>query len=149
MPLHKITIVARLILEKEGRVLLLAQTVKNGGKFSLVGGKVESKEMATEALVRETFEEAGVEVLKENLELVHVLQRKKIDETIMVLYFKATIWKGDAFAKEKKKFANIYWAPLNLLPENITPVTKKVLQSYAKQGFFTEYDDRKQMQSVK
>lgn len=143
MPAHKVTMVARLILEKRGNILFLAQTTKNGGKYSLIGGKVENHEMASEALVRESFEEAGIELKEENLRLVHVLQRQKVNETMIVLYFRSTEWTGEAQSREPKKFKRIHWCPTNNLPKNISRITKKVLIAYAKGERFTEYDGRK------
>ncbi len=32
--------IVRLLLEEEGKILFLSQTLKNGGRFSLPGGKV-------------------------------------------------------------------------------------------------------------
>jgi 8-oxo-dGTP diphosphatase len=143
MPAHKVTMIARLILEKRGNILFLAQTTKNGGKYSLIGGKVENHEMASEALVRESFEEAGIELSVGNLRLVHVLQRQKANETMIVLYFHSTEWTGEAQSREPKKFKRVHWCPTNNLPKNISRITKKVLVAYSKGERFSEYDGRK------
>ena len=145
MPAHKVTMIARLILERRGNILFLAQTTKNGGKYSLIGGKVENHEMASEALVRESFEEAGIELKVENLRLVHVLQRQKVNETMIVLYFHSNKWTGEAQTREPKKFKRVHWCPSDNLPKNISRITKKVLVSYVKGEMFSEYDGRKKV----
>jgi ADP-ribose pyrophosphatase YjhB (NUDIX family) len=144
MAAQKVTMVARLILEKRGNLLFLAQTTKNGGKYSLVGGKVDNAELATDALVREAMEETGIIVQKEGLRLVHVLQRQKSDNTMMiVLYFSAKEWVGEAVNKEPKKFKGVHWCDMTNLPKNLSRITKKVLTNYQKGYMYTEYDERK------
>ena len=69
MQLRRYTIV-RLILEDEGRVLLLRQTNRNGGKYTLIGGKIQVRETPIQALIRETFEESGAVIAEEDLEFV-------------------------------------------------------------------------------
>ena len=79
MPDSTTTIKARLILYHKGKILLLEQTKPNGGNYTLVGGTVEEREFARQALIRESFEEAGIRLREEDLQLVHVLH-KIIDE---------------------------------------------------------------------
>ena len=145
---RKITLIARLLLEHNGKILFLAQTTQNGGKYSLVGGKIESEEMATEALARESLEECGLVVRTEDLKLVHVLYRNKTNETMIVLYFKPTAWTGELAVREPKKFKRVNWFPSNDLPKNISPVTKKVLLRYHKGAMFTEHSSSKKVDTV-
>ena len=87
----------RLILEDKGNLLFLRQTKRNGGRYTLIGGNVEEHEFAREALAREAKEEASIHVELEDLTLVHTLHRHKLqkDETLLVLYFKATRFSGE------------------------------------------------------
>ena len=140
---RKITLVARLLLEHNGKILFLAQTTKNGGKYSLVGGKIESEETATEALSRESLEECGLVVQPADLKLVHVLHRNKSNETMIVLYFKPGAWSGEPAVRETKKFKRVTWFPTNDLPKNISRITKNVLQRYHKGLMLTEHSSRK------
>jgi ADP-ribose pyrophosphatase YjhB (NUDIX family) len=140
---RKITLVARLLLEHNGKILFLAQTTQNGGKYSLVGGKIESEETATEALARESLEECGLVVHPLDMKLVHVLHRNKSNETMIVLYFKPRAWSGDLAVRETKKFKRVNWFPSNDLPKNISRITKNVLQRYHKGEMFTEHSTQK------
>ncbi len=126
-----------LILEKNGEILLLEQTTANGGRYALIGGKVEKEEFATQSLVRESLEEAGVEVHEQNLSLVHALQIHKGKKNQMILYFKARHWEGDVASCELKKFKQATWYSLDALPDNMSEMTRTVLEHYKTGRSFT------------
>lgn len=63
--------------------------------WALAGGAVEPGELATEALVREVREEAGLEVLDPG-ELAYVVQRDEPGRNQMVVYgFEVRDWTGE------------------------------------------------------
>lgn len=127
---QKISIKVRLLLYHQGKLLLLRQTKPNGGNYTLVGGGVEMGENAKSALIRESFEEAGI-VLKENdLRLVHVLEKVTPEARRLVLYFKAYRWEGTLKARETKKFKEAEWFYLDHMPANITGTVRHVLEEY-------------------
>lgn len=138
MAIQRITIITRLILENKGEILLLAQTTKNGGKYSLPGGKVEVNESPIEAIIRECKEEADINVKVENLKLAHVLHRQKGDEVLIVMYFKTIRWYGNLMSKEPKKFKKVDWYPLDQLPKKMSKVTKSVLDKFHKGVLYSE-----------
>ena len=76
MALEKITLKTRLILYHRGSIMLLKQTKPNGGRYTFVGGTIESSEFAKQTLVREAFEEAGIVLQTDDLRLAHVLHKK-------------------------------------------------------------------------
>lgn len=136
---HKILLKSRLILERDGNVLLMKQTDQNGGKHTLVGGTVEDYEFARKALIREVKEEAGITVFKEDLDLVHTLHKKKGKNTRIVLYFKASKWLGTPISLETKKFKNVAWFPLDNLPPRMSPTVKHVFKYYKKGIPYSQY----------
>lgn len=125
-----VSLKARLILQNHGRLLLLKQTKPNGGNYSLVGGTIERKEYAARTLIRESWEEAGIKLEKNDLELVHVLHKRYSKEHRIVLYFRAYHYKGSPESKELKKFENVEWWPLRELPKNLTGTVRHVLKAY-------------------
>lgn len=137
MLLNKMTLKVCLILENKGKILLLEQTTDNGGRYSLIGGKVEKEEFATESLVRESMEEAGILINEQDLSLVHALHIHKGKKSQMILYFKAPHWEGDVSSYELKKFKDATWFPLDKLPNNISEMTRTVLEHYKKGLSFT------------
>lgn len=134
----------RLILEEKDNMLFLRQTKKNGGRYSLVGGNVEENEFAREALAREAHEEAGIHVEPDDMSLVHVLHRHKLrkDETLIVLYFKATRFHGEPEALEPKKFKDVRWLPIANLPDDVSEATLHVLQCIRKGIIYSEFPSR-------
>lgn len=134
----------RLILEKDGQLLFLGRTKKNGGGYSLVGGSVEAREFAREALCRETREEAGIIVEPADLQLVHVLHRHKLkkNEESLVLYFRSTRFWGQPNSLEPKKFSDVHWFPIDNLPAQVSKSTLHVLRCIRVGEIYSEYPTR-------
>ncbi|MEL6635743.1 MAG: NUDIX domain-containing protein [Bacteroidota bacterium] len=139
----KLILKARLVIEHRGDILLLEQTSTNGGKYTLVGGTVENHELIKAALIRESMEEAGIEIKSEDLKLVHTLHKKKgTKETRIVLYFRATHWSGDLMSREPDKFTKTAWFPLLALPPNLSPTVRHFLNHYRRGSYFSEFQTK-------
>ena len=134
----KILLKARLIVEDQGKILLLKQTKGQGGKHTLVGGTVEDNEFAKKALIRETFEESGIIVEKQDLHLVHTLHKKKNEATRIVLYFKAVKWDGVVRLGEPEKFKKVAWHPIDALPKGMSATVRHVLKHYRRGSRYSE-----------
>ena len=85
---------ARVILKNLGKVLFLLQTTKQGGKYTLAGGRVEKMEFAKDALIRECQEELGIVLEESDVALVHVLHKKNKLSNVITLYFETNTWSG-------------------------------------------------------
>jgi len=131
---------SRLILEKNGKILLLLQRKSNGGAYTLVGGNLEPGETAKETLVRESWEEAGLKINKSDLVFVHALHKVKGGENRVILFFQALHWSGNIRAKETDKFKSLEWFPINKLPGRIKPSVKIVLNRHYAGASYTEID---------
>ena len=105
------------LFRKDTTVLLIKRENTGFGDnlYGLVGGKVED-ETFRQAAVRETFEEIGVKIKEEDLELVHVLHRKGTENTLVSLIFQVKKWAGQPFNKEPHKHSEIKWFSFNDLP---------------------------------
>lgn len=139
---QRILLKVRLILEYNGMVLLMKQTNANGGKYTLVGGTIESDEFAKSSLIRESKEEADITLKKDNLKLVHILHKKIGEKTRIVLYFKSEDWKGEPNALERKKFKKVEWFPLDALPDNMSPTVRHVFKRYKQGDMYSEYSKK-------
>lgn len=130
----------RLILYDRGNILLLRQKKSFGGNYTLVGGGIELKEYALEALIRESKEEAGLVLKPEDLQLVHVLhKRTNSNGHRLTLYFKATKWAGKIITGEPNKFKGVDWFSLENLPSNLSETVKHVLQEYRDGNMYSEF----------
>ena len=129
---------ARLILYDRGRILLLRQTRGNGGNYTLVGGTVEADEFARDSLVRETREEAGIQISPAHLSLVHVLHKRSKGGHRVNLYFKASRYRGVVQNLEDHKFKAAQWFPINKLPDNVTATVKQALEAYRAGRLYSE-----------
>ncbi|MCB0632579.1 MAG: NUDIX hydrolase [Saprospiraceae bacterium] len=143
MPEKNVRIKVRLILYDRGNILLLKQTKPNGGNYSLVGGNIDEGEYAKDALIRESFEEAGITLEARDLELVHVLQKNTSREQRLVLYFKAIRWSGKARSRERDKFKSAEWFDVDRLPKNLTATVKHVMREYRRGTRYSEIRGKK------
>jgi 8-oxo-dGTP diphosphatase len=135
---------ARLLLEYREHLLFLQQTPRNGGGFTLPGGKIEGEEFAKEALIRETFEEVGVVVLAKNLKLVHVTHRK-IDSVVEIIFFFhcQKDWLGEPLVKEPEKFQNALWLPIDEPPLKLTGVLTHALDAWKSGKLMSQFPKAK------
>lgn len=131
---------ARLLLEYREHFLFLQQTPRNGGGFTLPGGKIEGEEFAKEALIRETFEEVGIVVHAKNLKLIHVTHRK-IDSVVEVIFFFhcRQDFSGEPTVKEPEKFQNAVWLPIDEPPAKLTSVLTHALESWKSGKVFSQF----------
>jgi ADP-ribose pyrophosphatase YjhB (NUDIX family) len=126
--MHKVVVKARLVLINEGKVLLLAQTSLNGGKFTLVGGTVEEKEYTKASLIREVYEEIDVIIQADDMELIHVLHKKKGAENRLTFYFTSKRWLGSIQVMEPDKFRGVAWFSIHNLPARTSPTVRHVME---------------------
>lgn len=138
MSIFPVKLKARLLLIDRGKILLLEQTKPKGGNFTLVGGTVESGEFAKTALIRESYEEAGILVREEDLQLAHVIHKRGKKGHRVVFYFKAHHWIGEAKSREQKKFKSADWYNVNDLPLNLTDTVNQVIAAYQEGGLYSE-----------
>lgn len=133
---QKTTVVVRLILEKEDAILFLKKTNQNGGGYSLVGGKVENNESANKAIVRESLEEANIQIKRKHLRLVHIFKREF--ERELILLYSAKKWQGKLESRELEKFKKVVWIKKKELPQQISEVTRHLVEAYSQKHFFSE-----------
>lgn len=134
---------ARLLLEYRDHYLYLAQTKSNGNSYTLPGGKIEGEEFAKEALIRETFEEAGIHLTKKSLKLVHIVYKRLHSTTEIIFFFSGNSWTGDPEAKEIDKFKSTAWFPIDEPPKRLPLVIQFAMQKIAKGKIFSEFPPSK------
>jgi 8-oxo-dGTP pyrophosphatase MutT (NUDIX family) len=114
-----------LVLRRGDEVLLLkrANTGYQDGNYSLIAGHMDGGELATQAIVREAQEEAGIVIHPEDLRLVHTDHRLDtgVSGERIELYFQASAWEGTITNAEPEKCDDLSWHKLNALPTNMVP----------------------------
>lgn len=94
-------------------------------------GHVEAAESAREAAVREAYEELGVRIDAEDLELITVMQRRNGDAVIeqrVDWFWTVRRWSGDPVVQEPHKASALEWFPLTELPEPMPDYERHVVR---------------------
>ena len=93
---NKITTTALLLLTKDNKILLTRRynTGYEDEKYSLPGGHVEKGEEVRNAAIREAYEELGIKIAKEDLEVKKVFIRKVKDDAYIDFILKCSKWQG-------------------------------------------------------
>ncbi len=128
--------VRAIVVDGDGRVLLVRHTYIPG--WYLPGGGVERGETMVEALTREVFEEANVELTGEP-ELVGIYFNPKISSGDHVGLYFCRFWKQDKAPKANLEIAECGFFALGSLPEETTKGTRKRLAEVFQDGEKSKY----------
>lgn len=143
MPRNYFTIIPAvyLILEKDNQILLLRRynTGYNDGLYSLPSGHVEDGEFPIDALIREAQEEIGINLKKEDLQLVHTMYRRQSAESTRVdFYIVAKEWSNTISNMEPHKCDDLSWVSYEALPDTVIPVVKQAIMAYREGVIYSE-----------
>jgi len=138
----KITPAVYLLLQKDNKLLLARRINTNfmDGYYSIPAGHLEGDETLTEAMIRETKEEIGIDLSKDQLVFVHAMNRKSTDGERIDFFFKAQNCQDEPKIMEPHKCDAMDWYDLDNLPENIIPYVKKVITMVGKDINYSEND---------
>lgn len=137
----KIYFAVYLVLEKDGK-LLMAKRSNTGymdGMYSLVAGHVDGNETVYQAMLRETKEEVNVDILPQDMKVVHVSHRNSNggEREYIDVYLKASNFSGELKNLEPNKCSDLTWFEFDNLPEEIVPEVKKALEDISKGEIFS------------
>lgn len=130
-----------LLLLNENKILLLRRfnTGYEDGKYSLVAGHIDGNESVSDAIIREAHEETGINIKKEDLEIVHVIHRKKSKGEYVDYFFKCTKWIGEIKNTEPHKCDDLSWYNVDNLPINMVDYVAYAIAEYKKNSHFSEF----------
>lgn len=130
-----------MLTQGESILLLKRGNVSFGaGEYCMVGGKIDGNETARQAAAREAFEEIGVSIELDDLQLVHTFHRKGPSEELFALVFKAEKWSGELINKEPEKHDLMGWFGYFDLPENILPAHKQAIEHICSGSIYSEHN---------
>ena len=139
---NKAILAVYVFLEKEGKFLIARRcnTGYQDGNYQVPAGHVEENELPTEAMIREAKEEIGIDLFRDDLELVHISYRPKHDNTDnrVDFFFRATKWNGEIKNMEPNKCDDLKWVALGELPKNMAPHVRDAMECMQKNIFFKE-----------
>lgn len=109
------------------------------GEYGLPAGHLDGNETLIKAVVREAKEETGIDLSPEDLTLVHVMHRKEPTEERVDFFFITKKWTGKPKIMEPNKCDDLSWFAFDNLPDNVIPYIKKVIDSFLKNIFYSEF----------
>lgn len=129
------------ILEQDDKILLFYRMdgYFKDGWWVLPAGHIEENETATQAVVRETKEELGIDVDIKNVEFAHIVHNLVGDNKRMDFYFLIKDFKGELQNLEPSKCVKMqFFSKDKLLFEKIAPTTLQALQSIWNKKHYSE-----------
>jgi len=147
MERHKVIPAVYLVFVKDGKVLLLQRdnTGYMDGHYSLPAGHLDGNETAKTAAIREAKEEVGINLLPENLQLVHTMHRQvdpddRYGHERIDMFFEAKHWQGEPRNAEPHKCNELAWRNIHDLPEKMVPEVKFALVKIAQHEPYSDFN---------
>ena len=133
-------VAVHLFFFRDDHILLLRRfnTGWEDGKYSVPAGHVEIGETVVQATIREAREEIGVRLEHQDIEVVHVMNRKSEEERID-FFLVVKRWTGEIVNNEPDKCDELSWYPLTALPSNVIPYVRKGWENYRDRISFSEF----------
>jgi 8-oxo-dGTP pyrophosphatase MutT (NUDIX family) len=136
-----VLVAAVIVHDREaGRVVLLQRGPRarfGQGMWDLPMGKSEPGEPITGTAVRELYEETGLVVRPEALEVVHVVHGARgvgAPNGYLTLVFATHDWSGEPENREPDKHAEVRWVEVDALPGEFVRTSAGALRHYLDGG---------------
>jgi 8-oxo-dGTP diphosphatase len=129
-----------LVLIRDGQVLLSrrANTGYADGLLNLVSGHLEEGEDVVSAVARETEEEIGIRLDREDLACVHVMHHRNSEGQARIgFFFQPARWEGEPVNREPHKCSELLWCLIDALPADMVAYPAAALCSIGKGQTFS------------
>ena len=116
-----------IVRNNEGKILLQRRQGTNlwAGFLGLPAGHIDSGEDAYDALIRETKEELGINILCDDIvDTFVVCRRNKSISSYYDVYFEVSKYDGTIQVRESDKCSELVWADINNLPNDMIDFEK-------------------------
>lgn len=129
-----------LFLLQNDRILLLRRfnTGYEDGNFSVPAGHLDGNEEVITAAIREAYEEVGVRIRPEAVEVVGVMHRRADDERVD-FFVAVRQWAGEITNFEPHKCDLLEWYALRDLPPNVIPYVRQAISNYQSGQWFDSF----------
>ena len=129
-----------LIMREENKVLLIRRfnTGWMDGMYSLPAGHVDGNETVQTAMAREAKEEINLDILPEDLSVLHIMHRKS-DYEYFDFFLEAKKYTGILKNNEVDKCDEIKWFQIDSLPENTLIYVKEAFKQISEGKNFSSF----------
>ena len=128
---HVSRIVVDLLLERRDSttgkteiLMMLAEYLDN--QYDLPGGHLEKEEDLYDAMIREAKEELGIEIKREDMQIVHIYHH--FEKDMLKFVFKVKIFKNEIQNLEPEKCKELKWVDIENLPVNTISGIRRELE---------------------
>ena len=125
-------VAVHLFLMRSDKILLLRRfnTGYEDGNYSVIAGHINGGEDVYAAMMREAKEEAGVDIARDDLEIIQVMHRLAADSERIDYFFRCNNWAGDIRNMEPDKCDELIWADINNAPGNTIGYVCEAIRNY-------------------
>jgi len=126
-----------IVINENHQILLLKRqnTWYFDGWYSLPAWHIEQGELSFDSIQHELAEEIWIEVVKDDVKLIHVLHRINNQPGWSREYFDLCYviktWKWDIVNNEPEMCSWIFWFDIKSLPEHMWPENRLFIDTYA------------------
>ena len=124
--------------EKEFLMLFRQNTGNFDEMYDLPGGHLEKDEDIFDGMIREAKEEIGIDLKREDMEIIHIYHRNK--KGALKFVFKVKKYGGIIENAEPEICGELKWVKYKEIPENTVPSIKNELENIKKDIYYMKED---------
>jgi ADP-ribose pyrophosphatase YjhB (NUDIX family) len=127
---------------RDGNKILLLKCINSRYEepsYNVITGKIEGREDAQAAVIREAKSQVGITVLYNDLKVVQVMQRRTKTDDHLDYFLECVKWNGTPQNMESYRCAEIRWIDIDELPEKTDDYIRYAVENYKTNNAFTTF----------
>ncbi|MFI6045312.1 NUDIX domain-containing protein [Nocardia sp. NPDC051321] len=132
----------QLVMVRDGQLLLTRRrdTGFADGDWQAPGGRIKHDEDVLTGVIRESDEEVGVQLCRENVDMVSAVHiRSPLAGTRIVFTFHADTWSGEPYNREPERCSALQWFDFDDIPGAILLSTRAAVDLFLRGEHFGVY----------